>query len=316
MTSINASGYGVIYLTPNQQVDFKDGEAVVRFDLSTLRTSTRDWVDLWLTPYDDQLQLPLEHWLPDLTGEPRRAVHIRLGTFNDGSTFGGSIFRDAVEEVLPAQSTVGYEQVLTPSAVRRDPFELRISRTSVKFGLPDYNLWWIDTPIADLGWDRAIVQFGHHSYSPTKDCGAESCVPNTWHWDNVSIAPAVPFTIVPGETRRIGEEFGNEVQFAAPAPPGSHLRFVAIGSAMEVSFDGGARWQPAVPRPIREGRDVLNTFVSYWTPMPDGATSVLVRGGNWLAGPWQARDFSIWSRTPPAERPATDAPPSIDAPGE
>lgn len=316
MTSINASGYGVIYLTPNQQIDFKDGEAVVRFDLSTLRSSTRDWVDLWITPYDDHVQLPLESWLPDLTGEPRRAVHIRLGTFNDLSVFGGTIYRDTTEEKLPDRTLTGYEKVLTPSAVRRDPFELRISRTSVKFGMPDYDLWWIDTPIADLGWDRAIVQFGHHSYTPTKECSQAACAANTWHWDSVSIAPAVPFTILPGDARRLSAERGNAVQFAAPAPPDSHFRFVAIGTAMEVSFDGGESWQAAQPRPIRAGRDTLNTFVPYWTPMPAGATSAMVRGGNWLAGTWQARDFSIWSLTPPAEAGAAASDPSSAPPGE
>jgi hypothetical protein len=53
MTAINSVGvgYGAIYLTPNQIVDFTNGEAVVRFDVSTLRTSTRDWIDLWITPF-------------------------------------------------------------------------------------------------------------------------------------------------------------------------------------------------------------------------------------------------------------------------
>jgi len=308
MTSINASGYGVIYLTPNQQVDFRDGEAVVRFNLSTLRTSQRDWVDLWLTPYDDHLQLPLENWLPDLTGEPRRAVHIRMDTTNGQSVFRATVYRETAGESLPKRSIIGYEQVVTPSAVRRDPFELRISRTSLKFGMPDHGLWWVDTPFADLGWDRAIVQFGHHSYTPTKDCGPGPCAPNTWHWDNVSIAPAVPFTIVPGDVRWLSDERGNALTFAEPAPPDSHLRFVAIGTAMEVSFDGGASWQKAQPRPIRPGRDVLNTFVAYWTPMPAGATSAMVRGGNWLAGEWQARDASIWSLTQPAETGTEPAP--------
>ena len=50
MTAIKATGYGVIYLTPNHLVDFSTGESVVRFDLSTLRTSDRDWVDFWITP--------------------------------------------------------------------------------------------------------------------------------------------------------------------------------------------------------------------------------------------------------------------------
>ena len=113
-----------------------------------------------------------------------------------------------------------------------------------------------------------------------------------------------------GIPRRLGEEFGDTVEFAAPAPPNSHLRFVAIGTAMQVSFDGGATWQMAQPRPIRQGRDTLNSYVSYWTPMPAGATSAIVRGSNWLVGTWQARDFSIWSLTPPTDAPASAPAPS------
>ena len=61
MTAINASGYGLIYLTPSQMVDLSGGEAAITFNLSTLRTSVRDWVDIWLTPYDEHLQLPLDN---------------------------------------------------------------------------------------------------------------------------------------------------------------------------------------------------------------------------------------------------------------
>lgn len=297
MTALNASGYGVIYLTPNQLVDFSGGEAVVRFDMSTLRTSSRDWVDLWVTPYEDHLQLPLESWLPDLTGEPRRTVHLKMDTNDDLSVFKGFIFRDTMVEELKFNTWGGYEKVVTPSAVRRDTIELRISRTSIKLGMPAYNHWWIDTRVADLGWSQGIVQLGHHSYSPSK-CD-RGCQPNTWHWDNVGIEPAVPFTIVPADRRWASEEDGRTVSFAAPAPPESHLRFAAIGTGLEVSFDGGASWQMAQPRPIREGKDATNTFLSYWTPMPAGATSAMLRGRDWLAGSWRARDFSIWSLTPP-----------------
>ncbi|HZO28959.1 MAG TPA: hypothetical protein VFH48_23545 [Chloroflexota bacterium] len=299
MTSLNASGYGVIYLTPNQLVDFSGGEAVVRFDMSTLRTSSRDWVDLWVTPYEDHLQLPLESWLPDLTGEPRRTVHLKMDTNDDLSVFKGFVFRDTTVEELKINTWGGYEKVVTPSAVRRDTIELRISRTSIKLGMPAYNHWWIDTRMADLGWSQGIVQLGHHSYSPFK-CD-KACQPNTWHWDNVGIEPAVPFTILPGDRRWASEEAGTTVSFAAPAPPESHLRFAAIGTAMEVSFDGGASWQIAEPRPIREGKDATTTFLSYWTPMPEGAISATLQGRDWLAGSWHARDFSIWSLTPPAE---------------
>src|SRR3954447_18118325 len=114
MTSINAGGYGVIYLTPNQQVDFSGGEAVVRFDLSTLRTSPRDWVDIWLTPYEDHLQLPLDGWLPDLTGEPWRSVHLRMDSTSDFSTFKGFVFRGTLVEELKIHTWDGYESVVTP----------------------------------------------------------------------------------------------------------------------------------------------------------------------------------------------------------
>ena len=36
MTAINAGGYGMIYLTPDRQIDFSEGEATIRFDVSTL----------------------------------------------------------------------------------------------------------------------------------------------------------------------------------------------------------------------------------------------------------------------------------------
>jgi len=299
MTAMNASGYGVIYLTPNQQVDFSAGEAVVKFDLSTLRTSLRDWVDIWLTPYDDHVQLPLEAWLPDLTGEPRQAVHIRLDNSNGLSNFNASVFHDTQVEDLKRKTEAGFESFLIPSAVRRDPFELRISRTSLKFGMPTYNQWWIDTTFSDLGWDRAIVQFGHHSYNPEKDCGGRPCAPNTWHWDNIGIEPAVPFTIIPAEQRWASEERGSSIQFQGPAPAGSHLRFVAIGSDIAVSYDGGASWQPAQPRPVR--RDNEGAFQSYWTPMPAGVSSMQIRGRNWFGGSWNARDFSIWSLETPGQ---------------
>jgi hypothetical protein len=70
MTAISASGYGLIYLTPPVMADFSAGESVIRFDMSTLRTSPRDWVDLWITPYEDNLQFALDEWLPDGNGLP------------------------------------------------------------------------------------------------------------------------------------------------------------------------------------------------------------------------------------------------------
>src|SRR5919107_967392 len=89
MTAVNGGGYGEILLTPNQLVDFSTGEAVIKVDVSTFRNSPRDYFDIWVSPYDDHLQLPIDAWLPDLGGEPRNTVHVRLD-------FGGSFFMGSV----------------------------------------------------------------------------------------------------------------------------------------------------------------------------------------------------------------------------
>lgn len=297
MTALRASGYGVIYLTPNQLVDFSGQEAVIRFDVSTLRTSKRDWIDLWITPYEDNLQLPLEDWLPDLSGEPRRAIHIRMD-FGDGlppgGSFEGAVINNFEATDLPQNSSAGYETVLTPSATQRQTYELRISSTHVKFGLPAYNLWWIDTSIANLGWNQGVVQFGHHSYNPMKNCTV--CSPNTWHWDNINIAPAVPFTIIRANHRYANEDQPT-VSFSQPAPAGSRLRFAGIGDDLEVSFNGGTTWQAAQLQAHEEYKD--ESFHSFWTPIPAGTTSVRFRGQEWWGGDWHARDISIWSLQQP-----------------
>jgi hypothetical protein len=295
MTAINGGDYGVIYLTPNYQADFSKGETVIRFDMSTLRTSERDWVDLWVTPYEDNLQLPLEDWLPDLQGEPRRAVHVRMqltGPTNNLTAFSARLVRDFSAQDLPTTGAWrGYENVLVPDAARRDTFELRLSRTSLKFGLPQYNYWWVDTSFADLGWDQGVVQFGHHSYNPTK---CANCTPNTWHWDNVSIAPSQPFNMINASTKGATGQSPVQVQFPQPAPANAHLRFVGIGAALEVSFNNGASWQPAQRQ--AQKRFSENHVSSYWMPIPQGTQSVLVRGKNWWGGTWYMRDFAIWSR--------------------
>lgn len=294
MTAINASGYGVIYFTPNQMVDFANGEATVRFDMSTMRMSQRDWVDLWIMPYQDNLQLPLEPWLPDLSGEPRNAIHIRMDTGNSGTVFKVFAIKDFAETQIAGDSWTGYETFLTPDHARRDTFELRISRTHIKFGMPAYNFAWVDANIPDLGWSRGVVQFGHHSYNPTKSDGCGTiCQPGTWHWDNIGISPAAPFTILRASQRVVGPRTGAGVTFAAPAPANASLRFSGIGNGLQVSFDGGKSWQAAQMQAQQQVAD--EHFKSYWMPVPAGATGVQFRGSSWWGGEWQARDIAIWA---------------------
>ncbi|MGH2492605.1 MAG: hypothetical protein ACRDF9_13995, partial [Candidatus Limnocylindria bacterium] len=316
MTAINAGGYGLIYLTPNQLVDFSTGEAVVRFDMSTLNTSSRDWPDLWITPFNENLQLALDNWLPDGNGEPRNALHIKL----ENETASARVVRNFAVQNLSANWWTTYQTFLSPSASRRDTFELRLSRTHVRFGMPAYNFWWIDTDIAPLDWTSGVLQLGHHSYNPTKDCAPGSiCAPNTWHWDNVSISPALPFTMLRADRRYVDASTSSQLNFGLPAPAGARLRFAGIGTNLGVSFDGGASWQTPQLQGFTKSVGP-ETFRSYWTPVPAGTSSVRFRGSAWCCGGWMVRDASIWDSDapafvpPPLPTPTPFVPPPTPAP--
>ncbi len=292
MTALNAEGYGLIYLTPDHMVDFSEGEAVIRFDLSTARKSPRDWIDLWITPYDHNLQLPLDEWLPDLNGEPQESIHISMD-FSTTSLFKAEVIRGFDAQVLPSTSEgwQGYESLFEPSPKERQTFELRISDTHIKFGLPEHDFWWVDTDIASLGWQKGVVQFGHHSYNPNKGCG--DCSANTWHWDNIDINPATPFTMIGATRRYVDEDTDSQIQFAAPAPENAHLRFAGIGNNIEISVNGGATWQTATLQAQEKQAD--EKFRSYWVSIPAGTTDVHFRGKSWWGAGWHVRDISIWS---------------------
>lgn len=316
MTALNATGYGMVYLTPNQLLSMAPetgGVAKIQFDLSTQRASLRDWVDLWITPYDQNLQLPLDEWIPDGNGLPKNAIHVRLDNFvpekgTVQSIWKAAVVRDFKSEDVAGNTWTGYESFLEPSATRRETYELQISRTHIKFGLPKYNFWWVDADIKDLGWDQAVIQLGHHSYNPKKDCEigllvrhkAHHCGPNTWHWNNVRVSPAKPFTVLRSDQRGVGPGVGQadapaELRFARPAPAASHLRFAAIGRDIQISTDGGTTWR-AAQEPGQSKANVEDHFQGYWTAIPAGTQRVLVKGTAWYGAPWTVRDASVWSR--------------------
>ncbi|HEY6202663.1 MAG TPA: hypothetical protein VI056_06435 [Candidatus Limnocylindria bacterium] len=315
MTAIKASGYGVVYLTPNQLVDFSGGEAVVRFDVSTLRTSDRDWIDLWITPFDQNVQLVGDIGDVDLNGYSRNAVHIRQDQINRMAIFRGGVVRNFNEFLVGANDALALERVLVPSATVRTTFELRVSRTHLKFGIPALGAWWVDSDMADLAWTSGVLQIGHHSYNPEKSdgCGppveVSSCSANTWHWDNISISPATPFTILNASRATASASSSSAMTFAAPAPSNSHLRFAGIGRNIAVSFDGGQTWQAAQRQAYGQQLGEEH-FDSYWTPIPAGTKSVLFRGTDWYGGPWLVRSAGIWaSAAPTTVPPLPTAPP-------
>ncbi len=161
-----------VYLTPDHMVDLSAGPAVIRFDVSTVSRSTRDWIDVWVQAWDTQEQAILD----DETGaqaNPRNAVHIEQGAGccsprSDG-IFHVEVFNGSRQRVARLEPVDRYwTTVLKPSAQTRSTVEIVLSRTHIKVWMPQHNLVWIDQDIPSLGFTEGLVSFGHHSYSPDK----------------------------------------------------------------------------------------------------------------------------------------------------
>jgi hypothetical protein len=318
MTAVHSGGYAALWLTPPAQLDFSQGEAVLRWDMSTFRTSARDWVDVVVAPWEDDLQTMNDGHSP----LPARGVLLEMRNSVGNTDFNVRVLRPAAEggEVnLADPFGPVYDKVLTVSATRRDTFELRLSRTHLKFGMPAYNLWFADKDIPGppLSWGQGLVHLGHYSYTPSKDhnplCpgGVDGCGPDTWHWDNVSLAPAAPVTIL-----RADQEYAEGPQpaaltFPAPAPAGAALRFVGYGLGLQVSTDGGATWaDPGVKPGSVPPSGSLDTPTAYWQPVPPGTQQVLVRSTTPTNG-WFVHDPALFSQRPsPPPAPAAPAPPA------
>ncbi len=300
MTSLYAEGYGVIYLTPPVVADWSAGPATIQWDLSTLRTSARDWVDLWVTPYGEHLQLPLDAFLPDLSGKPQDTVHAEMGNFANGTNFSVFCNSSFTTDCSPGSAYwETYDQVLIPSAARRDTFQLVLSATHVKLWMPAYNLVWVDGDFTTpLTWTQGVIQFGHHSYNPQKDCDPSSpCQPNTWHWDNVSVSPGLPFTITRATTAYLDAGTSSTVTFPTPAEDGAHLQFAAVSNAVEYSLDGGTTWTTAPTQTAELSvASTSDKAHGYWVAVPAGTTTVNLRGHNGWWGGWYLRDFSLWGQ--------------------
>jgi hypothetical protein len=322
MTTLNAPGYGEIEMAPARLADWSQGTTSITFSVSTFRTSARDWFDLYVMPFQENVLLPGDLDV-DLLGRPRDAIHMDMGIAYP-TTFAGELISNFVRNDITTGGT-SVEDALrarsqSTSAVNRTRLELDISRTHIRFGMPDYNNWWVDRDVAPLSFNQGVVQLGHHSYTPDKECsptpGVLSCTGNTWHWSDFSISSAVPFTMLrPGTPWDLSHSSDRvEFKLPAPAPANSFLRMAAIGH-VRFSADGGRTWmtpqvQPTDRNPSGTYQDAV--FNSYWTPFPAGATSIMFTGEDWFGGWWSVNDPSIWSgtgtNTPPAPPPG-NAPP-------
>lgn len=309
MTAIIAGDYGEIALTADHLVDFSSGTATIQVNVSTLQLNPFDWIEVWVTPYAESITLPFTGQT-DLQGPPKDGLRFSLNHSGDEGTYAGDInrFDTFVKTTLPKASTAPLDVLVPPSATTRSTYQIDLSQTHVRFGLPGVGVggtWWTDTSLTPLTYTQGIVQLVHHSYNPIKHC--VGCAIDTWHWSDFYISNAIPFTILPGVERSISPAT-TTVHFSRPSLANSFLRFSGIGT-ITVSYDGGATWQAVQ---IQSQRDAHSDhFSTYWTPAPVGVNQVMFRGVNWYGGSWWVRDPAIWSlSTIPVQ-----APPSRSASG-
>ncbi len=327
MTAINppsqGTASGIVSLKPDHMVDLTRGEAVVKVDVSTLSPSAGDWWEIWITPPEDQLVAPTDHWFHQV-GPPRRAVYFQvvdsgprkywLGkVFDDYRYAGGHEFFWLGPDIRPLVSL---------SDTRRDTYELRITRDRVKMLVESTvtgEMKQVDEfaiPPGVLG-DSAVVQFQQSNYEPEKNgkagCTLDHCPsitkPATWHWDNVEISPAVPYHLIGTQEYQIWAESPSKtIHFDEPAPSGADLLFVAFskGNAPELSFDGGLTWTPApFVKAANDGPGIGWSgdpdLLTYRIPVPEGATSAEIRGRDICSTcgydrRWAAQNFHLVAR--------------------
>ncbi|MDZ7632619.1 MAG: hypothetical protein U5K74_15050 [Gemmatimonadaceae bacterium] len=279
MTSIKAEGYGSVVLTPDRLLDMSGGEGVIRFDISTFRSSDRDWIDIWVSPYDVNLPVPAQSWAPGVNGPPRDGIFVEMTA--EGNLCPRFV-RNFVVTELRCESRPLSDRIVV-SATRRNTVEIRLSANRVKVSMPNDGIVFADVALpASLPFSQGVVQFSHKSYNPTKcefNCGGAPRAANTWHWDEIFIAPSVGFTIIRGDKRHL-DGAGGTVTFRSAAPANGKLRFSAIGMAPDVSFDGGRTWQQPVALPVGKTND---PDMQYFTPIPAGTVQVSFRPGRPIA---------------------------------
>ncbi len=309
MTTVADDGFGAIVMSPPRLVDLSQG-ATIDFNVSTLQMSQGTWIELWITPFGENLTLPSDNVPPDLSGPPKDAIHIAI---NEPTSAGVYEFNNFNMTPVPG-AYQAYSDIITPSiqsATNRTHFQVQLSQTHVRYGVVNYagtgaNFNWTDADLpTPLSWNAGVIQLETASYNPTKPGDCETaytrafnipCTPDTWHWSNFAISAAIPFTIDHGSPEFLGGANGNQVSFEAPTPSSGFLRFVAKG-ATDVSFDGGSTWQAAQRAAESVGYNDCQ-FENYWMPISAGQSSVMLRGSADCFGqPWTARDITVWSQS-------------------
>lgn len=318
MTAIDCCGDGhgadaQVTLQPNHLIDLSQGEAVIRIDVSTLSPSAGDWWEIWITPWDDQLVAPANHFFHE-TGAPKTAIMLDVTDFSPESKNWGHHFWNDFNLLVDKQAggsqndpspAVNIRPFVSVSDTRRDTYELRITKNKVKKLVKNSStgqMTQVDEFDIPGGFpaNEAVVQFLQSNYR-TRENGAIPCggcvtSPATWHWDNAEIYPAIPYKMIGSNemsaVQTSPESLSQKITFKEPAPANARMLFRGwdFNNQPKVSFDNGASWQIAsAVRPPNDygplGFGGVPDLLTYSIPVPSGMTSVLMNGnGNCFDG--------------------------------
>jgi hypothetical protein len=324
MTAIADGGYGMVAMTPNQLADWSGGSETVSWSVSTFHTDPRDWISISITPFDRQLALPFDEGFVDLQGMPKSFIQLRLDQFDGASQWKIQQGQDNfnVNTFNSEWPTFTAQTGIQPSKTVRTPFEFTFTKTGYTFRVAPSAPVGAGKVILSGNWPTplnytsGVVQFQHHSYNPEKcDTGtidAPTCQAGTWHWSNIGLSSAVPYYMAKPTDHRVASDGTSSINFAAPAPSGAFLKFAGIGT-IQVSYDGGKTFSTAQKPPMDASLFHDEHFTSYLSPVPAGATKVVLKiAGGWF-GSGQARDFSLIALdagSPPAPTPTPVTPTS------
>jgi len=287
MTAVGSPGYGAITETFWALADWSNGTATIRWDMSTWRTSIRDWITVEVCDFDDLILLPLQDIIPDGQGWCRNGIHYDVvqqawnwtaREFVDGQNFGMYYPNESRSWVYGLQRDDPSQPCYGPSPQTRITFEIQIDTTSTSVARPGCGgtLYTRNFPV-ETPFTSGVVQIIHHSYSPDKGAKTHWDPPldgsaNTWHIDNVSIQPARPLTVIGADERHIAGD--GVTNFTSPAPADSTLLFLGNGD-VSVSFDGQTFQSP--PPYVGAGASfVASESASYRVAVPEGATWVQI----------------------------------------
>ena len=226
MTVVDDETFGMGVLRVRQPFDFAGRTGHIHFD-ADMKTSARRYIRLMLSPEITKTVTDDREF-----GVPKPSTALDIWFIN--GTFTGRVNRGGNEV---GGFSVDWPRYYGTDDVR-DSIDVYVSRNHVRVLVN--GVTYVDTGIADLGFDRAYVYLSQVSYNPCKD-GECSQNLQVWHWDNIAFdGPWLPINgLTPAGTRLVA--------FNAFSAQNCSVRGVSAAPTGTVSWGRWVTWAASLP---------------------------------------------------------------------